>query len=200
MSATAPSLRFQPRIGIKRIALAIAVLGLFAVVLFAALREVRKPPPPAPSAAAAFTAGIAMGEARTIGAMSPEEEAYAAALWPIHSEVKLAAVRMTFAGLHYKIEHNDSSKLKSTVQPLTETFQSAFRRVRQIQPPASLQDAHNSYLEALENYTAASRELIKVAYDGRQDHLVAAHKRSERASHVLLQLSDVLWPGEYKPN
>ena len=57
-----------------------------------------------------------------------------------------------------------------------------------------------AYLEALEHYTAASREMIKVADDGRDEHLIAAHKRSEQASHELLKLSDVLWPGEYKPN
>jgi hypothetical protein len=42
--------------------------------------------------------------------------------------------------------------------------------------------------------------MIKIADDGLDQHLVAAHERSEQASHALLQLSDVLWPGEYKPN
>jgi hypothetical protein len=42
--------------------------------------------------------------------------------------------------------------------------------------------------------------MIKVAEDGRQEHLVAAQQKSEQASVTLLKLSDVLWPGEYKPN
>jgi hypothetical protein len=121
-------------------------------------------------------------------------------LWPIHSEVKLAAMRMTFAGLNYKIEHKDPAKVKSTVQPLTLTFQAAAQRARRIQPPESLQNAHAAYLDALGLYAEASREMIKVADDGLDHHLVAAHERSEQASHALLQLSDVLWPGEYKPN
>jgi hypothetical protein len=184
---------------LKQIAFAIVIVALSAFVLYAAVRETGKQPPPAPSAAAAFTGGLAMDQS-TLGALSPEEEAYAAALWPIHSEVKLAAMRMTFAGLNYKIEHNDPAKVKATLQPLIATFQSATQRARQMQPPASLRDAHKSYLEALGLYVEASREMAKVAADGRDEHLVAAHRSSGQASHALLQLSDVLWPGEYKPN
>jgi hypothetical protein len=189
-----------PRIGLKQIALAVVIIGLSAFVLYAAVRETGKQPPPVPSAAAAFTGGLAMDEHSRLRALSPEEEAYATALWPIHSEVKLAAARMTFAGLNYKIEHQDPAKVKSTVQPLAVTFQSAVQRARQIRPPESLRDAHMSYLEALGLYAEASREMIKIADDGLDQHLVAAHERSEQASHALLQLSDVLWPGEYKPN
>ena len=199
MSATAPSSSLLPHLGLKHLALAILIVGLSAFVLYAAVRETAKQPPPAPSAAAAFTAGLSMDKA-TLGALSPEEDAYAAALWPVHSEVKLAAMRMTFAGLNYKIEHRDAAKVKATVQPLTATFKSAAQRARQIRPPESLRDAHNSYLEALALYVEASQEMAKVAADGRDEHLVAAHRRSQEASHALLKLSDVLWPGEYKPN
>jgi hypothetical protein len=185
---------------LKQIALAIVILALSTFVLYAAVRETGKQPSAAPSADAAFSAGLAMGEHSRLRALTPEEEAYAAALWPIHSEVKLAAMRMTFAGLNYKIEHQDPAKVKSTVQPLTEAFQSAVQRAGGLQPPESLQDAHATYLDALGLYAEAAREMIKIADDGRDQHLVAAHERSERASHALLQLSDVLWPGEYKPN
>ncbi len=188
------------QVGLKQIALAIVIVGLSAFVLYAALRETGKQPPPASSsAAAAFTGGLAMDKA-TLGALSPEEEAYAAALWPIHSEVKLAAMRMTFAGLNYKIDHGDRAKVKTQLEPLTSAFQSAGQRVRKIQPPQSLQDAHDSYVEAIALYLDASREMAKVATDGRDEHLIAAHQRSQEASLALLKLSDVLWPGEYKPN
>lgn len=188
-----------PHIGLKQIGLAIVVVGLSAFVLYAALRETAKQAPPAPSAAAAFTAGLAMDKA-TLGALSPEEETYAAALWPIHSDVKLAAMRMTFAGLNYKIEHGDPVKVEAELRPLTATFRSAQQRVGKIRPPQSLQDAHDSYVEAIALYLDASREMARVATDGRDEHLIAAHQRSQEASHALLKLSDVLWPGEYKPN
>ena len=202
MSETVSSSRLLPSLSLKQIALAIAVLALSAFVFYAAVRETKKhqqPPPPAPSAAAAFTGGLGMDRS-ALGALSPEEEAYATALWPIHGEVKLAAMRMTLAGITYKVDHQDPTKVKAIVLPLTATFQSATQRARQLRPPQSLKEAHASYLEALALYTEASREMVKVAADGRDEHLVTAHERSERASHALLKLSDVLWPGEYKPN
>jgi hypothetical protein len=42
--------------------------------------------------------------------------------------------------------------------------------------------------------------MIKVADDGKDEHLILAQQRSEEASLAILKLSDVLWPGEYKPN
>ena len=69
--------------------------------------------------------------------------------------------------------------------------------MRQIQPPESLRGAP-SYLKP--GLYVLPREMAKVAADGRDEHLIVAHERSGQASHALLQLSDVLWPGEYKPN
>lgn len=193
----------MPHLGLKQIALAIVVVALSAFVVYAALRETKKQPPappaPAPSAAAVFTGGLGM-DRTSLGALSPEEEAYAAALWPIHSEVKLAAMRMTLAGITYKIDHQDPAQFKVALQPLASSLQSAMQRARQLHPPQSLKDAHASYLEAIRLYNEAAREMIKGAADRSDQHLVTAHERSELASHKLLQLSDVLWPGEYKPN
>ena len=181
----------------KVLLVAAIVVVLIAIVAVAVQRELAANKPP--SAAAAFTAGIALS-GYDAPPLTAEEEAYAAAMWPIHSEVKLAAVRMIFAGLKYKTEDRDAGKLKSKVQPLTQTFLGATRRVNMIQPPASLQDAHDRYREALDLYASATREMVRIAEDGKDEHLVLAQKRSEQASHAILKLSDVLWPGEYKPN
>jgi hypothetical protein len=182
----------------KAFAVAGLAVALAALAAYALQRELNEKPQA--SAATAFTGGLAMGEHQTARPLSAEEETYAAALWPIHSQVKFSAVRMTFAGLNYKMERTDAGKLKVTVQPLTRSFIDAARRARAIQPPPSLEDAHRSYLKAIEHYTAASKMMIRIADDGREEHLIAAHERSEQASHELLKLSDVLWPGEYKPN
>ncbi len=152
------------------------------------------------SAAPSFTAGLEFGEHHDAPALSAQEEGYATALWPIHSAVKLAAVRMTFAGIAYKTDDPDARKLKAKVQPLIQTFTVAKEKLSKIQPPPSLAQAHRDYLDALDLYAAASREMIKVADDGRDAHLLAAQANSERASTVLIKLSDALWPGEYKPN
>jgi hypothetical protein len=182
----------------KFFALGASVAVLALVAGFAVVREWRAPRQPVqPSAAAAFTAGLSMQDAR---GLSVEEETYAATLWPIHSEVKLLAVRMIFAGIDYKTKSADAAKLKAAVEPLTGSFQAAAQRARKIEPPASFKAEHDTYLRALELYAAASREMIKVALDGRDEHLVNAHQRSAAASVELLKLSDALWPGEYKPN
>ncbi len=181
----------------RTLLIAAIVASLIAVVALAVQREISANKPP--SAAAAFTAGIALS-GYDAPPLTAEEEAYAAALWPIHSEVKLAAVRMIFAGLHYKTSDQDAGKLKSKVQPLTQTFVDAARRVDRMRPPASLQDAHDSYQQALVLYTSATREMVRIVEDGKDEHLLLAQKRSEQASLAILKLSDVLWPGEYKPN
>lgn len=180
---------------IRTMVLGVVIVLLLGVIGVALQRELATQPP---SAAASFTAGL--GSVPNAVPLTPEEEAYAATLWPVHSEVKLAAVRMIFAGLNYKTGQADAASVREKVQPLTGTFHSAAARVQSMQAPASLVDAHQSYLEALSLYASASREMIRVAEDGRDEHLVAAQRKSERASLALLKLSDVLWPGEYKPN
>lgn len=173
------------------------VVALIGVVGIAVKRELTPKPK---SAAASFTGGLEFGDHHDAPALSAKEEGYAAALWPIHSAVKLAAVRMTFAGIAYKTDDPDAKKLKAKIQPLIQTFTTARENLRKIEPPPSLAQAHKDYLEALDLYAAASREMIKVADDGRDAHLLAAQANSERASTVLIKLSDALWPGEYKPN
>lgn len=175
------------------------VAGLIGIVVFAAVREHLKPAEPKTEANASFVGGLGH-QAHEVRALSAEEEAYATALWPIHSEVKLAAVRMIFAGLAYKTEDHDAKKLRTKVQPLTRTFENAGKRVAKVRPPASLQEAHESYVTAIKLYSSATVEMIKVAEDGRDEHLIQAQQLSEEASLAILKLSDVLWPGEYKPN
>jgi hypothetical protein len=183
----------------KAAAVAAAVVLLAGMAGFALLRELAKQPPaPQASAAAAFTGGLAMHEAQ--GALTPAEEAFAASLWPIHSEVKLAAVRMIFAGIKYKTGHTDRDALKASVAPLVQVFEGAAARTRKLTPPASLAEEHGSYLRALALYAQATQEMMRVTADGRDEHLINAQRHSEVASIELLKLSDPLWPGEYKPN
>ena len=47
---------------------------------------------------------------------------------------------------------------------------------------------------------SAATEVVKVAQDGRDEHLIEAHGMSLRAAENLLKVGDVLWPGEYKPH
>ncbi len=133
-------------------------------------------------------------------ALTADEEAYAAALWPIHSEVKLGAVRMSFAGIAYKTDDPDARRLEAKVRPLAEGFAAAEAKLRALSPPASLREVHDRYLEAVTLYENASALTVKAAEEGRDEMLVDAQGMSVRAAEDLLKVGDVLWPGEYKPN
>jgi hypothetical protein len=133
--------------------------------------------------------------------LSAEEEAYAAALWPIHSEVvEVSAMEMSFAGIAYVTEHHDAHRLEAKVTALRDRFRTAADKTRSMPVPASMGKVHDQYLEALALYETASAEMVKVAADGKVEHLIEAQTMSQRAAEDLLKVGDVLWPGEYKPN
>jgi hypothetical protein len=193
MSALLDAPRPASRFGLKQIAIGALLVVLGAVSAFALMRETRVlGPERAPVAAASH---VPERPALTAG-----EEAYAQALWDIHMGVRTEAVRMTFAGLSYKMGESKRADVKTRVAPLTGLFSQALARVEALQPPASLQAAHASYLEALRLYRDSSVEMVKLAADGSDDHLIRAQGMSEQASNNLLEVSEVLWPGEYKPN
>jgi len=169
------------------------VVGLVALMAVAAMRETAKPKP---QQAAAST------EANHVErpAVTAEEEAYARALWPIHAQVKQDAVKMTFAGLAYKMGDIKRAAVKERVAPLTPMFDAAVAALGKLQPPASMRVLHGEYLEAVKLYRDASVAMIKVAADGRDEHLVDAQVKSSKASDLTLKVGDTLWPGEFKPN
>jgi hypothetical protein len=180
----------MPRAAI--LSLSFVMVALLAIVGYAGRREMAQP--------SVATSVITKFEAQP-PPLSPEEEAYATSLWPMHSEVvEPSAVRLSFAGLVYATEDHDARKLAAVLQPLSGTFRSAMEKARGLDVPTSMQTVHEQYLEALTLYENASAEMLKVAQDGNEQHLITAQAMSERASEDLLKAGDVLWPGEHKPN
>ena len=170
------------------------VVGLIALVAVAAVRETAKPKEEAVEVNSAY------GGHTQRPAMTAAEEAYAQALWPIHSLVKQNAVKMTFAGLAYKMGDIKRTGVKERVAPLTPTFDAALAQVNKLQPPASMQELHRNYIDAIKLYRISSVTMIKVSGDGRDQHLIEAHEMSDKAAGLTLKVGDALWPGEYKPN
>jgi len=190
--------RNPPRFHFKQIAIGCLLVCLGAVATLAVVREGRRASPSIVSAEAAAGGAYAGHQERP--ALSAEEEAYAAALWPIHERIKTSAVQMTFTGMSYKMKDIDQMAIKQRVAPLTKVFRDARSQASQLQVPASLQKQHDLYLAALKLYEDASVEMAKIARDGDEKHLVDAQKMSYAASEDSLRVGDVLWPGEYKPN
>jgi hypothetical protein len=168
------------------------MVGLSAVVAYAVWEGATPKPAPPPVYAD-------VGEPQT--AFTAEEEAYAAALWPIHRGVgETAAVNLTFAGMAYATEGHDAGKLKARVEPLVRTFRAARMNTEKLTPPRSLQAVHARYLEALSLYQQAATEMLQVTDDGDDRHLVSAQALSQRAAEEVVKAGDILWPGEHKPN
>ncbi len=134
-------------------------------------------------------------------ALAAEEETYAEALWPFHQEVvEASAGRLTSAGLAFAIDDHDAQRLAAKVTPLRETFRSTRGKIAAIAAPPSLQSARETYLELLSLYEQSATEMLEVARDGDEGHLIDAQHKSERAAEELVKVGDVLWPGEHKPN
>ena len=178
----------------KTLGLWLVLAGLAALAGYAAVHEVRKGTLDVQPQAAAH----ALSEQRP--AHSAAEERFSQALWNIHSDVRTAAVRMTFAGLAYKMGDADRASVKTKVAPLTAVFHEAEAALRSLDAPASMQQTRNRYAGALQLYRNASQEMVKVAHDGKDAHLLKAQEMSEQASGILLEVGEQLWPGEIKPN
>jgi hypothetical protein len=168
------------------------IVVLVAIVAYALQREVARTSPARIAAPAA--------PAATATALSAAEESYATALWPIHREVKVAALGMSFAGIVYKTNGQDLDRLEAEVNPLGERFRAALAKAQALAVPESMREVHARYLEALTLYENASEGMVKAAREGRDDRLIEAQDMSFHASENALKVGRVLWPGEYKPH
>jgi hypothetical protein len=169
------------------------VVGLIALMAVATFRETAKPKPQQ-------IATNSETHRSERPAVTGEEEAYARALWPIHAQVKQDAVKMTFAGLAYKMGDIKQQEVKKRVAPLTPAFDAAAAAFEKLQPPASMLTLHREYLQAIRLYRDASLTMVRFAADGRNAHLLEAQAMSEKASGLTLKVGETLWPGEFKPN
>lgn len=180
----------------KVLGLAIVGGALAVLVGVAVFRENRAPAPPAAAPAPA----VGMGESHDRPPLSADEERFAHDLWKVHTDIRTQAVRMSFTGIAYKTGEIPKEGVRDRIAPLVPVFGKALTDVRALKAPASMQPVQARYQEALELYGKASAEMIKVAQDGKDDHLFVAQEMSQKASTLLLEVSDKLWPGEFKPN
>ena len=193
--STADAASQSMRPGAKALGLGLVLAVLAAIAGYAALHEMRKA---APQPAAQSTDQHAFADRRP--AHSAAEERFAQALWNAHADVRTAAVRMTFAGLAYKMGDGGAADVRGKVSPLVAVFRDAEAQLRALDAPPSMHETRNRYVAAVGLYAAAALERVKVADDGQDVHLLKAQEMSEQASGVLLEVGDQLWPGEIKPN
>jgi hypothetical protein len=133
--------------------------------------------------------------------LTAAEEAFAAALWPWHQEiVEPSAGRLSSAGLAFAIDDHDAHRLTAKLTPLRQVFHDTRIKVAALSVPPSLQAAHDRYVDLLGLYEQSATEMLEVARDGDEGHLIDAQIKSEHAAEELVRVGDILWPGEHKPN
>jgi hypothetical protein len=181
-------------LGVKGSVLAITVLALAGIVAFAVTRE-------------ATTTGPGSTPAVSRPASPPQrpaftraEEAYIQALWPIHGEVERSAVRMSLGKIFYKINDIGKADLKARVDDTLATYRRAETRIAALQPPPSLERAHNEYLAAVGLFQKSTLEVLKMFDDGNDDHLLTAYPLSQEGSNKIREVGARFWQDEFTPN
>jgi len=189
-SPPGPAAKGTRRPGVRLVVAGVVLTVVAAMLVAAAVR------PPAPAGEPAARPSLMPPRPP----LTPEEEAYARALWPIHNEVKASALRVTMGGISYKLGEIDRAALKGRLDAAREIYRAAEARMAGLRPPPSFERVHADYLRAVRLYEESVGEMLRVVADGREEHLVAAFPMSREAGTTLLKVGNVLWPGEYVPN
>lgn len=153
-----------------------------------------------PAAKPNFNTMYSAGAAPDRRAFSAAEEAYSVALWRVHDKVKTSSVQLSFAGLSYKLKELDRAGVKAKIAPQIDIYRDALQGIDRLSVPDSLKELHQTYKKAVTLYADASTEMVKIADDGNEQHLLDAHSKTAQAATLLLKVSAELWPGEFKPN
>jgi hypothetical protein len=181
-------------LGVKGRVLAATVLGLLGLLTFAAMREMAMPARgPAPEASRPTPKPQKPAFTRA-------EEAYIQALWPIHSEIERSTVRLSLGKIFYKIKEIGKAELKTRADESLAVYQRAEMRARALQPPPSLERAHDDYLAAIGLLQASALESLEMFHDGNEDHLLAAYPLSQQGSDKIRALGVKFWEDEFPPN
>ena len=174
----------------KMIALGLLVLGLVGVLALATSREISRTPTPAVTPIARPTRP----------ALSPVEEVFIQSLWPIHGEVQRSLMRTSLGQILYKTNDLSRADLKARMEQALVTYGRAETGIRALEPPTSLRNDREIYLDAVRLLRESVVEGMKMFKDGREDHLVTAYPKSQEASDKIREVGGKFWPNEFPPN
>jgi hypothetical protein len=174
--------------------LGLVLLGLGGVIGFSVNREVVKPTD-SPRGSSAAQARI---EQRP--ALTADEQAYVEALWPVHTDLEVAAERVALGAIFYKTNDLDRTQLKSRLEQALSSYRAADEKLRQLKPPQSLQNSHEGYLAAVRAFEQSTLEMLRMFEDGSDDHLQTAYPRYLEGTNLIRDLGGNFWPDEFPPN
>ena len=107
---------------------------------------------------------------------------------------------MSLGRIFYKINDMGKADLKARVDDALATYRRAEGRIRALQPPPSLERAHDDYLAAVALFQQSALETLKLFDDGNDDHLLAAYPFSQEASNKIREVGAKFWQDEFLPN
>jgi len=100
----------------------------------------------------------------------------------------------------FAADDHDANRLAAKLTPLRQVFHETREKVVLIAVPPSMQTVRDRYAALLDLYEQSATEMLEVARDGDEGHLINAQVKSEHAAQELMKIGDILWPGEHKPN
>jgi len=187
MSRASGLLQLSPR----TIVLGTVVLGLVGVLALATTREISR---------SAAPAAVPQPARPARPALSPVEEDFIRSLWPIHGEVQRSLMRATLGQILYKTNDLSRADLKARMEQALATYGRAETSIRALEPPPSLRLQRETYLDAVLLLRESAAEAVKMFKDGREEHLVAAYPKSQKASDMIREVGGKFWPNEFPPN
>jgi hypothetical protein len=170
----------------------VVLIALGAIVGFAISHELASP---APTATGAQPLRVASRPA-----LSPDEQAYVEALWPIHTQLEVAAERVALGTIFYKSNDLDRAELKVRLEEALSSYRSANEKLLALHSPASMQSSRDGYVSAVRLFEDSTAEMLKMFDDGSDEHLVAAYPRYLDGTNKIRDLGGAFWPDEFPPN
>jgi hypothetical protein len=180
------------RPALKLALLGVVLVGLGSIIGFSISREIASP-------ATAPTAAQPLRVANR-PALSPDEQVYVAAVWPIHTQIEIAAERVALGAIFYKNDDLDRAQLKTRLEEALASYRTADEQLLALQPPASMRTSQDGYVAAVRLFEDSTVEMLKMFDDGSDDHLQVAYPRYYDATTRIRDLGGAFWPDEFPPN
>src|SRR5499426_1880134 len=121
-------------------------------------------------------------------ALTAAEKQYIRELWPIHGDVERSAMRMALGQIFYKTQDLGRTELGTRVEQALASYRSAEKRLRALEPPASLRSDHEQYLATIRLFEKSAIELQKMFKNRQDDHILVAYPKSQEKSNKIREV------------
>jgi hypothetical protein len=179
---------------LKLLLLSVVLVGLGGVIGFSVSREL---------AGVSETAGSSAADGSRNPprpAFTADEQAYVDALWPIHTEVEVAAERVALGTILYKTSDLDRSELQGRLEQALASYRAADAKLQALPPPDSLRSWHQNYVAALGLFEQSTVEMLRMFDDGDENHLQTGYPMYLDGTNKIRDVGGNFWPDEFPPN